>query len=109
LPSGPFSARVQPGPIGCGATTGREIVVAGAVAVGSVSGAAFNPAVAFALTVAGLLQWKWIWLYLLAQFVGAALAGLAFRMVEPDDAGAADEPEDELRWNSDRRPPRRRH
>lgn len=86
------------------------IVTAGAIAVGSVSGAAFNPAVTFALCVAGVFQWKWIWLYLLAQFVGAALAGLAFRLVEPDDAREPDEPEEELRRRSqDRRPLGRRH
>jgi glycerol uptake facilitator-like aquaporin len=72
-------------------------VTAGAIAVGSISGAAFNPAVTLALTVAGVFQWKWIWLYLVAQLVGAALAGLAFRYVEPDGPRAPDEPEDELR------------
>lgn len=86
------------------------IVTAGAFAVGSVSGAAFNPAVTFALTVAGVFEWKWMWLYLLAQFVGGALAGLAFRWVEPDDTRGTDEPEDELRRrNRDRRPVARRH
>lgn len=73
------------------------IVTAGAIAVGSISGAAFNPAVTFALTLAGVFEWKWIWLYLIAQFAGAALAGLAFRFVEPDDRTAPDEPEEELR------------
>lgn len=72
-------------------------VTAGAIAVGTISGAAFNPAVTLALTVAGVFEWKWIWLYLLAQLVGAALAGLAFRYVEPDGPSAPDEPEDELR------------
>jgi aquaporin Z len=72
-------------------------VTAGAVAVGSISGAAFNPAVAFALSLAGIFEWKWIWLYLIAQILGGALAGVAFRFVEKDDSAALDEPEEELR------------
>jgi aquaporin Z len=72
-------------------------VTAGAIAVGSISGAAFNPAVTVALTVAGVFEWKWIWLYLLAQLVGGALAGMAFRFVEPEQARPSSEPEDELR------------
>ena len=72
-------------------------VTTGAIAVGSISGAAFNPAAVFALTVAGVLQWKWIWLYLLAQLLGGALAGLAFRVLEPPDAEVKEEPEDDLR------------
>ncbi len=72
-------------------------VTAGAVAVGGVSGAAFNPAVVFALSLSGVFAWKWIWLYLVGQLVGGALAGLVFRYVEPDDRGLEDQPEDELR------------
>ncbi len=72
-------------------------VAAGAIAVGSISGAAFNPAVAVALTVAGVLQWEWIWLYLLAQLLGGALAGLVFRAVEPSDDAVTEEPEEDLR------------
>jgi len=52
------------------------VVLAGAVAVGGVSGGAFNPALTFALTVAGTLSWAWIWLPLLAQAVGALAAAL---------------------------------
>ncbi len=78
-------------------------VTAGAIAVGSISGAAFNPAVVFALTVAGILQWKWIWLYLLAQLIGAALAGLAFRALEPPDDTVTEEPEDDLRRHGQER------
>lgn len=82
-------------------------VTAGAIAVGSISGAAFNPAVVFALSIAGVFEWKWIWLYLIAQFAGAALAGLAFRYVEPDDRAALDEPEEELRRGGATDRPRR--
>lgn len=60
-------------------------VLAGAVAVGSVAGAAFNPAVAFGLTLAGLLAWKWLWLYLVAQLVAAAAAAFTFKALNPED------------------------
>jgi aquaporin Z len=72
-------------------------VTAGAIAVGNISGSAFNPAVTVALMAASLFAWKWIWLYLLAQFAGGALAGLAFRYVEADDSRVEDDPEDDLR------------
>jgi len=62
------------------------VVLAGAVAVGGISGGAFNPAVALGATAAGLLNWANIWLYLVACFAGAAAAGIAFRWLNPDDA-----------------------
>jgi aquaporin Z len=60
-------------------------VTAGAFAVGSVSGGAFNPAVAFGATVMGLFSWQNIWIYLLANPIGAIVAALAFRYLNPDD------------------------
>lgn len=60
-------------------------VLVGAVAVGSVAGAAFNPAVAFGLTLAGLLAWKWLWLYLVAQLVAGAAAAFTFKALNPED------------------------
>jgi aquaporin Z len=42
-------------------------VLVGAVAAGSISGAAFNSAVALGATVAGLLEWSSIWIYLVAN------------------------------------------
>ncbi len=72
-------------------------VTAGAIAVGAISGGAFNPAVTVAFMAARIFAWKWIWLYLLAQFAGGALAGLLFRYVEGDDARSEEEPEDDLR------------
>ena len=56
-------------------------VLAGAFAVGDVSGGAFNPAVAAGAMVMGLLPWGQLWLYLIAEIAGAALASLAFRAV----------------------------
>ena len=60
-------------------------VTAGAIAVGSLSGAAFNPAVAVGVMVAGLLSWSTIWIYLLANLVAGAVAGYAFRVLNPDN------------------------
>jgi aquaporin Z len=58
-------------------------VLAGAVAVGGVSGGVFNPAVAFGVSTAGLVSWEMLWVYLVANLGGAALAGLTFRAMHP--------------------------
>ena len=42
-------------------------VVAGAFAVGGISGGAFNPAIALGAMVTGLFEWSNIWIYLLAD------------------------------------------
>lgn len=60
-------------------------VLAGAFAVGDVSGGAFNPAVAVGASMMGLLPWNLIWLYLLSELLGAALAGVVFRALNPAD------------------------
>jgi aquaporin Z len=62
-------------------------VAAGAFAVGAVSGAAFNPAVAFGACLIGLINWPNIWIYLLAELVAAAVAAIVFRYLNPDDPG----------------------
>lgn len=61
-------------------------VLAGAVAVGGVSGGAFNPAVALGASIMGLIAWANIWLYLVGCLAGGALAAVAFRWLNPDDA-----------------------
>ena len=74
-------------------------VAAGAFAVGSVSGGAFNPAVAIGAMVMGLLSWSDIWVYLIANLAGGAAAAYVFmytqsgekdwgdtRAAEPNDA-----------------------
>src|SRR6185369_3650857 len=43
-------------------------VMTGAFAVGSISSAAFNPAVAIGISIMGLSAWSNIWIYLLANF-----------------------------------------
>jgi aquaporin Z len=60
-------------------------VMAGAVAVGGVSGGAFNPAVAVGVSIAGLVSWSMLWLYLVACLLGGALAGMAFRLLNPHE------------------------
>ncbi len=58
---------------------------AGAFAVGAVSGAAFNPAIAFGAMLMGLLNWGNFYIYLIAELLAAVVAALAFRYLNPDD------------------------
>jgi aquaporin Z len=60
-------------------------VAAGAAAVGSVSGGAFNPAVAFGAMLMGLINWSDFWVYLIANLLGGAAAAFTFRYLNPDD------------------------
>ncbi|HEY4463076.1 MAG TPA: aquaporin [Streptosporangiaceae bacterium] len=60
-------------------------VVAGAFAVGGISGGVFNPAVALGGATAGLFGWSTIWVYLLVQLAAGTAAGLAFRALNPGD------------------------
>lgn len=65
-------------------------VVAGALAVGGISGGAFNPAIALGAMVTGLFDWSDIWIYLLADFLGAAAAAYAFLYVLPAEKPTGD-------------------
>jgi aquaporin Z len=65
-------------------------VVAGAFSVGGVSGGAFNPAIAVGAMVTGLLQWGNIWIYFLADFLGAAAAAYLFLFVLPGEKETGD-------------------
>jgi len=60
-------------------------VMAGAYAAGPISGGVFNPAVAIGLTLMGISAASTLWVYLLAQLAGGALAALAFRAANPKD------------------------
>ena len=60
-------------------------VLTGAFAVGGVSGGAFNPAVALGASTMGLFPWANIWIYLLAEFLGAAAAAYTFLGLNPTD------------------------
>lgn len=56
-------------------------VMVGAFAVGPISGAAFNPAVATGISLMGLAPWGHFWLYLVGEFAGAVAAALAYQVV----------------------------
>ena len=60
-------------------------VTAGAFAVGSISGGAFNPAVAFGAMLMGLVNWGNFYIYLIANVLGGVVAALAFIYLNPDD------------------------
>ena len=62
-------------------------VLVGAYSVGSISGGAFNPAVAVGITIMGLSQPSHIWIFLVANFAGGAVAALVFRFINPPEAG----------------------
>jgi aquaporin Z len=65
-------------------------VVAGAFAVGSISGGAFNPAVAVGAMVMGILSWGDIWIYLLANMLGGVAAAAVFLYTQPGEAPTGD-------------------
>ncbi len=60
-------------------------VFVGAASVGKISGGALNPAVALGASVIGMFTWSNFWIYLVAEFVGGAIAALAFRFLNPGD------------------------
>jgi aquaporin Z len=53
--------------------------------LGSVSGSIFNPAVAVATCLVQFSSWNTLWIYLVSNFVGAALAALVFKYVNLED------------------------
>ena len=60
-------------------------VMVGAFSVGGISGGAFNPAVAVGVSVMGLSAWSSLWLFLVANFAGGAIAALTFKAINPED------------------------
>jgi aquaporin Z len=64
-------------------------VMAGAFAVGPVSGAAFNPAVAIGLiamdAIKGGSSLGNIWIYIVGPLAGGAFAALVFKVMNPED------------------------
>ncbi len=58
-------------------------VLAGAYAVGPISGGVFNPAVAAGVSLMGLSSWSNIWIFLVAELLGGALAAYAFKAIHP--------------------------
>lgn len=60
-------------------------VMAGAFAVGPISGGAFNPAVAVGITLMGLSSVGNIWIYLVANLLAGAAAAFVFKSLNPSD------------------------
>lgn len=60
-------------------------LMAGAFAAGDISGAAFNPAVAIGVTLMGLSALADLWMFLVANFAGGALAACVFRLTHPGE------------------------
>ena len=60
-------------------------VLAGAFSVGNISGGAFNPAVAIGISAMGIVGWGSLWIYLVANLLGGAAAGIVFKSLCPDD------------------------
>lgn len=60
-------------------------VTAGAIAVGDLSGGAFNPAVAIGATMMGLIKTSNLWLYLVVCSGAGLLAGILFKFIHPED------------------------
>lgn len=58
-------------------------VMTGAFAVGSISGGAFNPAVALGISMLGLSSWANLWIYVLANFGAAIVAAIVFNLINP--------------------------
>jgi aquaporin Z len=75
-------------------------VAAGAFAVGPVSGAAFNPAVALGASLLGLFPWSHIWVYLLAELAAGVVAAGVFLLTQPAEKAVgqqrAAEPDGEI-------------
>jgi aquaporin Z len=60
-------------------------VMVGAFSVGGVSGGAFNPAVAIAVGVMGLVALSSIWIHIAANLLAGIVAAMVFRVVNPQD------------------------
>lgn len=60
-------------------------VMVGAFSVGNISGGAFNPGVAIGITLMGLSALPSIWILLVGELLGGAVAALAFKTVNPSD------------------------
>ncbi|RRJ95263.1 porin [Opitutaceae bacterium TAV4] len=60
-------------------------VLVGAVAVGGISGGAFNPAVGLGVFVMKLASFTHLWIYIGADLVGGAVAAIAYKALAPRD------------------------
>jgi aquaporin Z len=60
--------------------------MAGLYTFGSISGGAFNPAIALGITMANLTSWETIWIFPVANFVGGILAAFLSQYVNGPEA-----------------------
>jgi len=60
-------------------------VLSGAFAIGPISGGAMNPAVAIGASAMGLIAGSSIWIHIVADMAGGAVAALAFKFINPED------------------------
>lgn len=60
-------------------------VLSGAIAVGAFSRGVFNPAVATGIRLMNIAPLEDMWVYGAAQVTAALVAGIAFRLLNPDD------------------------
>ena len=59
--------------------------MAGMYATTPISGGVFNPALAVGNALTGLGTWGTLWIYLLAELAGAALAAVVVKAVGPPE------------------------
>jgi aquaporin Z len=78
------TAKATSGNSNYGLAIGFTVVVM-AYALGGISGGAFNPAIAVGITTMGLSKLSALWIFLVADFAGGAVAGILFKALNPDD------------------------
>ncbi len=60
-------------------------VLAGAYAVGAISSAAFNPAVALGITLMNLSLWSNLWVFIVANLLGGVCAAVVFNVAHKEN------------------------
>lgn len=78
------TAKATAGNSNYGLAIGFTVMVM-AFALGGISGGAFNPAVATGITFMHLEKTANIWVYLVGDLAGGALAAAAFKFINPED------------------------
>jgi aquaporin Z len=81
------TAKATAGNSNYGLAIGFTVLVM-AYAVGSISGGAFNPAVAIGITVMHVVKGGNLWIHLVADFAGGAVAAAAFKGLSAEDRTA---------------------
>lgn len=60
-------------------------LLTGALAVGTISGAVFNPVVALSLPLMGLATWTNLWVYVVGNFAGGAAAAVVYSFLHAQE------------------------